>query len=63
LENTESVLRKISQGHKLNTGKFIGAVRVALTGEATAPGIFDVIVTLGRNTVLARIKQLFSRLS
>ena len=63
LENTESVLRTIAQQHRLKTGKLIGAIRVALTGEGFAPGIFDVIVTLGRNTVLTRIHRLLSTLT
>ncbi len=63
LENTESVLRTIAQQHHLKTGKLIGAVRVALTGEGVAPGIFDVIVTLGRDTVLARINRVLATIS
>ncbi len=58
LENTESILRAIAQKHGLKPGKLIGAVRVALTGEAVAPGIFDVIVTFGRETVSTRINRL-----
>ncbi len=60
LENTESILRAIAQKHDLKAGRLIGTVRVALTGEGVAPGIFDVIVTLGRETVLTRINHLLA---
>ena len=60
LENTESILRAIAQKHDLKAGRLIGTVRVALTGEGVAPGIFDVIVTLGRETVMTRINHLLA---
>ena len=60
LENTESILRAIAQKHDLKPGRLIGTVRVALTGEGVAPGIFDVIVTLGRETVFTRINHLLA---
>ncbi len=60
LENTESILRTIAQKYDLKAGRLIGTVRVALTGEGVAPGIFDVIVTLGRETVLVRINHLLA---
>ena len=63
LESTESVLRAIARQHDLKAGKLIGAVRVALTGQSVAPGIFDVIVTLGRETVSARINHLLATLT
>ena len=63
LENTESILRAIAKTHDLKPGRLIGTVRVALTGEGVAPGIFDVIVTLGRETVLTRINHLLATLA
>ena len=60
LENTESILRTIARKHDLKPGRLIGTVRVSLTGEGVAPGIFDVIVTLGRETVLTRINRLLA---
>ena len=60
LENTESILRTIAEDHDLKAGRLIGTVRVALTGEGVGPGIFEVIVTLGRETVLTRINRLLA---
>ncbi|HXK58611.1 MAG TPA: glutamate--tRNA ligase [Acidobacteriota bacterium] len=55
LQSTERVLREIVEKHGIKSGQFIGAVRVALTGRTAAPGIFDVIVTLGREQTLERL--------
>ncbi|HUV13755.1 MAG TPA: glutamate--tRNA ligase [Acidobacteriota bacterium] len=58
LEATEEVLREIATQNELKAGQFIGAVRVACTGRAQAPGIFDVLVALGQTNVLARLDRL-----
>lgn len=55
LENTESVLRSLAEEAGVKAGKLIGAVRVALTGRGQAPGIFEVLVALGREKSLERL--------
>jgi glutamyl-tRNA synthetase len=57
LETTERSLRTISEKHQVKAGAFIGAVRVALTGRSAAPGIFDVILALGRERTVQRLKN------
>ncbi|MFB3901824.1 MAG: glutamate--tRNA ligase [Acidobacteriota bacterium] len=57
LAGTERVLRQVAEEHGLKSGQFIGAVRVALTGRTAAPGIFDVIVTLGRENTVERLER------
>ncbi|RPJ55133.1 MAG: glutamate--tRNA ligase [Acidobacteria bacterium] len=57
LSTTEQVLRQVAEEHGLKSGQFIGAVRVALTGKTAAPGIFDVIVTLGREKTVERLER------
>lgn len=57
LETTEKSLRKIGDERGLKAGKFIGAVRVALTGKAVAPGLFDVVTALGRDKSVERIER------
>ena len=42
-----------AKGVKL--GKVAQPLRAALTGRATSPGIFDVLVLLGREESLARM--------
>ena len=42
----------------LKPAPLIHAVRVAVTGRTTSPGIFEVLVLLGREITLARLAQL-----
>ena len=58
LESTEEILRRIAERRELKTGAFIGAVRLATTGRAKAPGIFDVLVALGRKRTIKRLDRL-----
>ena len=60
LETTEKLLREVGERHDIKAGKFIGAIRVALTGKTAAPGIFDVIVTLGKERTLQRLRQILT---
>ena len=58
LETTEKTLRTITAKQGIKAGQLIGAIRVALTGQAVSPGIFDVIVTLGQKQTLERLNRL-----
>ncbi|MFZ0430397.1 MAG: glutamate--tRNA ligase family protein, partial [Acidobacteriota bacterium] len=63
LESTERILREIAGERQLKAGQLIGAVRVATTGRAQAPGLFDVLVTLGRPKTLERLDRVIETLS
>jgi glutamyl-tRNA synthetase len=41
----------------LKLGKLAQPLRAALTGSSTSPGIFDVLVVLGRVEALSRIRD------
>jgi glutamyl-tRNA synthetase len=62
LENIEKTLREVGERHSLKAGKFMGAIRVALTGRTASPGLFDVIVTLGKDKTLERLGKVPSLL-
>ena len=62
LENIEKILREVGERHSLKAGKFMGAIRVALTGRTASPGLFDVIVTLGKDRTLERLGKVPSLL-
>jgi len=62
LASTEALLREIAAQQGLKAGQFIGAVRVAMTGRLQAPGIFEVLVTLGKAEVLARLRRVLTTL-
>jgi glutamyl-tRNA synthetase len=54
-EATEQAVREVAEGQGVKLGQVAQPLRAALTGRATSPGIFDVLVLLGRDESLARI--------
>lgn len=55
LEALEASLKAMAEELGLGLGKLAQPLRAALTGQTTSPGIFDVLVLLGRDESLARI--------
>ncbi len=55
-ETTERAVREVAEGRGVKLGQVAQPLRAALTGRATSPGIFDVLVLLGREESLARIE-------
>ena len=51
----EASLKSMAEALGLGLGKLAQPLRAALTGQTTSPGIFDVLVLLGREESLARI--------
>lgn len=56
LQSTEAAVRGHAQELGIKAGVLINAARVALTGQSAAPGIFDVMVLLGRERTVARLR-------
>lgn len=54
-EALEASLKAMAGELELGLGKLAQPLRAALTGQTTSPGIFDVLVLLGREESLARI--------
>jgi len=54
---TESALRAYSEEQGVKAGLLINAARTALTGQAVGPGMFDIVVTLGRPRTVERLKR------
>ncbi len=52
---TEQAVREVAEAEGAKLGQVAQPLRAALTGRATSPGIFDVLVLLGREESLARI--------
>jgi glutamyl-tRNA synthetase len=57
----EAAIREIAEGTGVKLGKLAQPLRAALTGRTTSPGIFDVLVLLGRDESLARIADQMER--
>ncbi len=60
-DSTDAAVRKVAEDHELKLGKLAQPLRAALTGKTTSPGIFDVLVLLGRDESLARIADQMER--
>jgi len=58
----EAAVRGLAERTNLKAAAFIHPLRVALTGQAVSPGIFEVTSILGRDVSLARIDALLDRL-
>jgi glutamyl-tRNA synthetase len=54
----EEAVRRVAEEAGIGLGKVAQPLRAALTGRTTSPGIFDVLVLLGREESLARLADL-----
>ena len=54
-ERTEQAVRGVSEAAGVKLGQVAQPLRAALTGRTTSPGIFDVLILLGREESLARV--------
>lgn len=61
--DVEAALRRAADDAGLGFGKVAQPLRAALTGRATSPGIFDVLVLLGRDESLGRLADAFPNAS
>jgi glutamyl-tRNA synthetase len=53
----ERALRTTADARGLKAGSLIHATRVAVTGQAVSPGLFDVLVLVGRDQVMKRLLE------
>ena len=53
----EGVLRAIAAAREVGFGKVAQPLRVAVTGDAVSPGIYETVALMGRERVLNRIKN------
>jgi glutamyl-tRNA synthetase len=60
---TESALRACADEHGVKAGLLINSARTALTGQAVGPGMFDIMVTLGRQRTVERLRRAASALT
>ena len=58
----EEALRQAAERRGVGAGKLFQPLRVALTGSAVSPGIFDVLMLLGRDRSLRRLDAALRRL-
>ena len=53
----ERDLRALADARGIKPGMLIHAARLAVTGRMVSPGLFEMLVLLGRNRVLARLER------
>ncbi|MCL5005977.1 MAG: glutamate--tRNA ligase [Acidobacteria bacterium] len=63
IAQTEECLRKLAEEKGIKAGLLINAARVALTGQAVAPGLFEVMALLGRQRTVGRLLRAAEHLS
>ena len=56
------LFKQIAEDADLKLGKLAQPVRVALTGKTASPGIFDVVMLLGKKTTVERLKNVFQHI-
>jgi glutamyl-tRNA synthetase len=61
--STEAALRGVATARGVKAGSLIHAVRVAVTGKAVSPGLFDVLALVGRDRVHRRLTSAIQPIS
>jgi len=56
-EELENIFKQIMEETDLKFGKIAQPLRVALTGTTTSPGIFEMLLALGKEKTVQRIKR------
>lgn len=57
LETTEKAFRELTNGMGLKAAELIHPTRLAITGRTIGPGLFDIIVLLGKETTVERMRR------
>jgi glutamyl-tRNA synthetase len=60
-EATDHVVRQVAESRQLGLGKVAQPLRVALTGTTNAPSIADILILLGREQSLSRLKHIIGQ--
>jgi glutamyl-tRNA synthetase len=61
-KTTEEALRKTAEDLGVAAAKLIHPLRLALTGQSVSPGVFEVLVLVGRERALHRLDRLVASL-
>jgi len=61
VESTEGVVKAFAEERGLGLGKVAQPIRLAVSGRTATPGLFEVLVALGRDETLSRIDAFVTR--
>lgn len=56
-ETLEGIATRVAAGHGMGLGKLAGPLRAALAGRTISPSVFDMMLVIGREETLARLKD------
>ena len=56
-ERIEAVMRELAAEVEVKPGAIINGVRTLVTGQLAGPGLFEIVTTLGRDLVVARLRR------
>ncbi len=59
IKTTEEAFRSLVEELGIKAGDLVHPVRVALTGKAVGPGLFDTMVVLGKEKTVTRLSRAF----
>lgn len=62
-EDFETALSKVSEELNVGKGKLIHPLRLAVSGQSTGPGMFDLLFILGKDEVVKRIEAAIKRIN
>ncbi|MCB2199360.1 glutamate--tRNA ligase [bacterium] len=57
-ESLENAMREYAEGEEIGFGKVIHPVRLAVTAQGAGPSLFEILVELGKETVVRRLRWL-----
>ena len=56
-ESTEAICREMADALHIKPGILINGMRTVLTGQLAGPSMFDILTTLGQDTVVRRLSR------
>ena len=62
-ESLETLVREHAEALGMGAGKIIHPIRLALTGATASPSLFDMMVVLGKETCLRRLRSALERIA
>ena len=62
LDTTETALRGLAAELDVKPGLLINAARAAVSGQAVGPGLFDILVAVGQERTISRLRAVAGRL-
>lgn len=60
--SAEAALHQILEEREIGAGRLLAPVRLAITGETSGPGLFDMLDVIGKETAVRRLRNAADRL-